>query len=189
MLAEARGCRLSLGMAHQHLGQLTPELREALAANARTRIYFQLRQGDAHQLAPDVSPELSEYDLANLARYMAAVRLCHDGQTGRPFTLTTEALPAAAPERAEEIKALAAERARNRSAEMSPKQPSAMPSKEFHRRHRYQPQQSADPGGTTLPICLPICPLICLPARAEYPCAEKDLKIPMFSSADTGGVI
>jgi Helicase HerA, central domain len=148
VLAEARGYRLSLGMAHQHLGQLTPELREALAANARTRIYFQLSQQDAHQLAPDVSPELSEYDLAHLARYTAAVRVCHDGQTGRPFTLTTEALSAAVPGRAEEIKALAAER--TRSAEAPPEQPPpATPSEEFHRRHRYQPQQSVDRGGAT----------------------------------------
>lgn len=149
VLAEARGYRLSLGMAHQHLGQLTPELREALAANARTRIYFQVSQGDAHQLAPDISPELSEYDLANLARYMAAVRACHDGQTGRPFTLSTEALSAAAPGRAEEVKAQVAERARKRSAEVSAEQPAPVPPKEFHRRHRYQPQQSVDRGDAT----------------------------------------
>jgi hypothetical protein len=149
VLAEARGYRLSLGMAHQHLGQLTPELREALAANARTRIYFQLSQGDAHQLGPDVSPELSEYDLAHLARYTAAVRVCHDGQTGRPFTLTTEALSAASPGRAEEVKALAAERTR-RSAETTTEQsPPATASKAFHRRERYQPQQSIDRGSTT----------------------------------------
>jgi hypothetical protein len=150
VLAEARGYRLSLGMAHQHLGQLTPELREALAANARTRIYFQLSQSDAHQLGPDVSPELSEYDLAHLARYTAAVRICHDGQTGRPFTLTTEALSAAAPGRAEEIKALTAERERKLSAEVPPEQPPpATPAKEFHRRHRYQPKQTVDRGGAT----------------------------------------
>jgi hypothetical protein len=69
------------------------------------------------------------------------VRVCHDAQTGRPFTLTTEALSAAAPGRADKVKALAAER----SVEVSPEQsPPAMPSKEFHRRHRYQPQQSVD---------------------------------------------
>jgi hypothetical protein len=149
VLAEARGYRLSLGMAHQHLGQLTPELREALAANARTRVYFQLSQSDAHQLGPDVSPELSEYDLAHLARYTAAVRVCHDGQTGRPFTLTTEALSTAVPGRGEEIKALAAER-RKLSADVPLEQsPPATPSKEFHRRHRYQAQQTVDRGGAT----------------------------------------
>jgi hypothetical protein len=50
--------------------------------------------------------------------------------------LTTEALSAASPGRADEVKALAAERARTRSAEVSP-EPPAMRSKEFHV-HRYQ---------------------------------------------------
>jgi len=36
MLAEARGYRLSMVLAHQHLGQLPRELREAVSANART---------------------------------------------------------------------------------------------------------------------------------------------------------
>jgi hypothetical protein len=148
VLAEARGYRLSLGMAHQHVGQLTPELREGISANARTRIYFQLSQQDAHQLGPDVSPELSEYDLAHLARYTAAARVCHDGQTGAPFTLTTEALSAAAPGRADEVKALAAERSRKRSVEVSLEQPAAMSSKGFHRRGRY-PQQSLGGRGAT----------------------------------------
>src|SRR5438093_1010716 len=35
LLAEARGYRLSVVCAHQHLGQLPRELREALSANAR----------------------------------------------------------------------------------------------------------------------------------------------------------
>ena len=42
MLAEARGYRLSLCLAHQHLGKLPREMREAIAANARTKLYFQL---------------------------------------------------------------------------------------------------------------------------------------------------
>lgn len=76
------------------------------------------------------------------------MRVCHDGQTGRPFTLTTEALSAAAPGRADEVKALAAER--KRSAEVSPEQPPpAMPSKAFPRRQRYRPQQGVDRGSAT----------------------------------------
>ena len=38
MLAEARGYRLSMVLAHQHLGQLPKELREAVSANARTKV-------------------------------------------------------------------------------------------------------------------------------------------------------
>jgi hypothetical protein len=111
MLAEARGYRLSLCLAHQHLGQLPREMREAIAANARTKLYFQLSLPDAHTLGRELEPELSAHDLANLPRHSAACRLCQAGETGRPFTLTTEPLPAGRSERAEQVRA--ASRARN----------------------------------------------------------------------------
>jgi hypothetical protein len=75
MLAEARGYHLSLCLAHQHLGQLPREMREALAANARTKLYFQLSLQDAHALARELEPELTAHDLANLPRHTAARRL------------------------------------------------------------------------------------------------------------------
>jgi hypothetical protein len=148
VLAEARGYRLSLCMAHQHLAQLTPELREGIAANARTKIYFQLSQDDAHHLEPDVSPELTEYDLANLSLYTAAVRVCHHGQTGRPFTLTTQELPASMPGRAEEIKAELSLRAQGQHDETQlADDRQRLPPKPFHRRRRYQ---QTDHGGVDL---------------------------------------
>jgi TraM recognition site of TraD and TraG/Type IV secretion-system coupling protein DNA-binding domain len=111
MLAEARGYRLSLCLAHQHLGQLPREMREAIAANARTKLYFQLSPHDAHTLGRELEPELAAHDLANLPRHSAACRLCQGGETGRPFTLTTEPLPPGDPEHAEHVRA--ASRARN----------------------------------------------------------------------------
>jgi hypothetical protein len=105
MLAEARGYHLSLCLAHQHLGQLPREMREALAANARTKLYFQLSLHDAQALARELEPELTAHDLANLPRHTAAARLCQTGETGRAFTLQTEPLPPAQPERAERVRA------------------------------------------------------------------------------------
>jgi len=104
MLAEARGYRLSLCLAHQHLGQLPREMREGLAANARTKLYFQLSPQDAHALGRELEPELSTHDLANLPRHTAAVRVCSAGETGRAFTLQTEPLPPADPERADAVR-------------------------------------------------------------------------------------
>ena len=54
--AEARGYRLSLCLAHQHLAQLPRDLREALAANARTKVYFQLSRDDAGHLEREMRP-------------------------------------------------------------------------------------------------------------------------------------
>jgi DNA helicase HerA-like ATPase len=39
-LAEARGYRLSLVLARQHLAQLAPDVRDAVDANARNKIFF-----------------------------------------------------------------------------------------------------------------------------------------------------
>jgi hypothetical protein len=110
MLAEARGYRLSLCLAHQHLGQLPKEMREALAANARTKLYFQLSQHDAQALGKEVEPELAAHDLAHLPRYTAAVRLCHQGETGPAFTLTTSPLEPGDPERADSVRISSRER-------------------------------------------------------------------------------
>jgi hypothetical protein len=105
MLAEARGYHLSLCLAHQHLGQLPKEMREAIAANARSKVYFQLSPQDAAALGREVEPELAAHDLAHLPRYAACVRLCRTGETGPAFTLATEPLPPGEPERAEVVRA------------------------------------------------------------------------------------
>ena len=110
MLAEARSYRLSLCLAHQHLGQLPKEMREALAANARTKILFQLSPEDAHALERLVAPELGAHDLAHLPAHTAAVRLCHAGESGPAFTLRTTPLPPGDPKRAEAVRAGARER-------------------------------------------------------------------------------
>jgi hypothetical protein len=108
--AEARAYRLSLCLAHQHLAQLPRDLREALGANARTKVYFQLSRDDAGHLEREVQPELSAHDLSHLPRYTAAVRLCLDGEPTQAFTLTTRALPAAIPVQAETVRAFARQR-------------------------------------------------------------------------------
>jgi hypothetical protein len=75
-----------------------------MSANARTKVYFQASRDDAAILEREVRPELAAHDLAHLPLYTAAVRLCNEGQPGRAFTLKTEALPAAIPDRAEAVR-------------------------------------------------------------------------------------
>jgi TraM recognition site of TraD and TraG len=93
VLVEARGYHLSLVLANQHLGQLQPTTREALSANARTRVAFQCGQEDARYLAREFQPGLDERDLRNLQRFQVAVRLCVGGRTEPPFTGMTVAAP------------------------------------------------------------------------------------------------
>jgi hypothetical protein len=104
MLAEARSYRLAFCLAHQHLAQLPRDLREAIGANARTKVYFQLSRDDAATLDREMRPELSAHDLAHLPAYTAAVRLCNDGQPGPAFTLRTQAMREPMPGRAEAVR-------------------------------------------------------------------------------------
>jgi hypothetical protein len=107
MLAEARGFRVAMTLAHQHLGQLPRELREGLSTNARNKIFFNASPEDARELARHTTPRLSDHDLAHLGAYHAAVRLVVHGEETQPFTISTQPLPDAIPGRAREIRSLA----------------------------------------------------------------------------------
>jgi len=92
LLAEARGYRLSLVLAHQHLGQLPREMRDALASNARTKIAFTCSPEDAIVLEHHFSPQLTAHDLSHLRAFQAACRPSVEGGHAAAFTFTTEAL-------------------------------------------------------------------------------------------------
>jgi hypothetical protein len=110
MLAEARGYRLGLVLAHQHLAQLPPELREAAAANARSKVYFTTSPEDARHLEAHVTPELTAHDLSHLGAYQAACRLLAGGQGLPACTMTTRPLPDPIAGRAERVRAAARRR-------------------------------------------------------------------------------
>jgi hypothetical protein len=105
MLAEARGFRVAMTLAHQHLGQLPRELKEGISTNARSKIFFNASPEDARELARHTAPRLSEHDLAHLGVYHVAARLVVNGAETEPFTMTTTPLRPAVPGRAKEIRA------------------------------------------------------------------------------------
>ena len=112
MLAEARGYRLSMVLAHQHLGQLPRELREAVSANARNKVFFSMSPEDARALSRQVGPELTEHDLAHLGAYQAACRLVVDGEEAPAFTIRTRPAPPATSGRADQVRRAARARGR-----------------------------------------------------------------------------
>ena len=107
MLAEARGYRLSLVLAHQDLAQLPRELRDAVSANARNKLWFTCSPEDAHALERHVTPELSAHDLAHLGAYQAAARLVVADAQQPAFTLATRPAPAPVPGRVKQVRAAA----------------------------------------------------------------------------------
>ncbi|MDT0307222.1 type IV secretion system DNA-binding domain-containing protein [Streptomyces sp. DSM 44917] len=114
MLAEARGYRLSITLAHQYLRQLPRELEEGISANARTKVFFTASPEDARLLARHTAPQLAEHDLAHLGAFTIAVRPVLRGAETGAFTAVTEKLPPAIDGRARAIRAAAARSARTR---------------------------------------------------------------------------
>jgi len=109
LLAEARGYRLSLVLAHQHMGQLPRDMRDALGANARTKVVFTCSPEDAFGLARHFAPEFDDHDLSHLATYQAACRPCVGGGRRHAFTFQTLALPPGSSDRAREVRTRSAQ--------------------------------------------------------------------------------
>jgi hypothetical protein len=107
MLAEARGYRLALTLAHQNLAQLPNDLREGISANARTKVFFNTSPEDARLLERHTTPILLAHDLSHLGAFQAAARLVTGSQQRPAFTLRTQPLPAAIPGREAMIRASA----------------------------------------------------------------------------------
>lgn len=107
MLAEARGYGLSLVLAHQHLGQLSRELRDAISSNARNKVLMNVSPEDARVLEKHFAPELTAYDLSHLGAYQAAVRVVRDGQEQPAATIVTRPAEPASPHRARKIREVA----------------------------------------------------------------------------------
>jgi hypothetical protein len=77
VLAQARGLGLGLTLAHQHLGQMSPSMRAAVLANARSRVCFRLSAEDASVIARTTN-EVDARDFQELGRYEVYASLLAD---------------------------------------------------------------------------------------------------------------
>jgi hypothetical protein len=78
-LAQARGLGVGLTLAHQHLAQLTPQMRSAVLANARSQVCFQLASEDAIAFAR-TTRDLEAEDFQRLSRFEVYLRLVAGGE-------------------------------------------------------------------------------------------------------------
>lgn len=86
VLAQARKYGLGIVAAHQHLTQLPPELRQALLANARSRVVWQPSATDARVMAREFAPHLTADDLKGLGPFEVAVQVCTGPSVATPAT-------------------------------------------------------------------------------------------------------
>lgn len=93
ILSEARKYGLGLIMAHQYIGQLTKKgdtaIKDAVFGNVGTMMAFKVGSEDAEFLKKEFAPVFTEYDLINIEKYTAYVKLLIDNTTSRPFSMST----------------------------------------------------------------------------------------------------
>lgn len=112
ILSEARKYGLGLIIGHQYIGQLTKnnntEIKDAVFGNVGTMIAFKVGVEDAEFLVKEFAPTFNEYDLVNVPKGTAYLKLLVDNTALRPFSLQTiwPILGNERPEMGEKIRAL-----------------------------------------------------------------------------------
>ncbi len=93
ILSEARKYSLNLIIAHQYIGQLSKgqdtEIKDAVFGNVGTMISFKIGSEDAEFLVKEFAPVFNEYDLVNIDKGTAYVKLLVDNSSTKPFSLKT----------------------------------------------------------------------------------------------------
>jgi len=93
ILSEARKYNLNLIMAHQYLGQLVKgqdtSIKDAVFGNVGTWILFKVGSDDAQVMEKEFAPVFNQYDLINIEKYTAYVKLLIDNTASRPFSMQT----------------------------------------------------------------------------------------------------
>jgi len=89
ILSEARKYRLCLTIAHQFIGQLTEEIREAVFGNVGSMVSFRVGPDDAEFLVKQFEPVFDTNDLINIDNFNAHIKLMINNETSEPFNLLT----------------------------------------------------------------------------------------------------
>ena len=85
---------MDLILAHQYIGQLTEQIRDAVFGNVGSLVSFRVGVPDQETLIKTFSPEFTEKDLLSLDNQNAIVRLLIDGQPAQPFNIRTSQVEA-----------------------------------------------------------------------------------------------
>ncbi|MFA5000304.1 MAG: type IV secretory system conjugative DNA transfer family protein [Patescibacteria group bacterium] len=93
ILSEARKYALNLVIAHQYIGQLSKnnntEIKDAVFGNVGTMVSFKIGSEDAEFLVKEFAPVFNEYDLINIDKGTAYIKLLVDNTATRAFSLKT----------------------------------------------------------------------------------------------------
>lgn len=87
IMSEARKYRLCLVIAHQFIGQLKDNIRNAVFGNVGSLVAFRVGADDAQFLVKQFAPVFSEQNLINIANLNAHAKLIVQNQVTLPFTV------------------------------------------------------------------------------------------------------
>jgi hypothetical protein len=87
ILSEARKYHLNLTIAHQYIGQLSENIRNAVFGNVGSLITFRIGPMDTEVLLKQFGPQVNQYDLVNLDNFKGYIRLMVKNTTTNPFSL------------------------------------------------------------------------------------------------------
>ncbi len=108
ILSEARKYKLNLVMAHQYLGQLKQgqdtKILDAVLGNVGTLVSFRIGVEDAETVAKQFAPVFNEYDLVNVDKRHAYLKMLVRNTIQRPFDIETMPLTFGDKKRAELLK-------------------------------------------------------------------------------------
>jgi hypothetical protein len=85
ILSEARKYRLSLTLSHQYIGQVRPEIRDAVFGNVGSIISFRVGQDDAAVLEREFGGAYSAACFTELANYEVCAKILQNGENPQPF--------------------------------------------------------------------------------------------------------
>lgn len=89
ILSEARKYRLGLIIAHQFIGQLEDNIKDAVFGNVGSIASFRIGAEDAEFLEKQFAPVFKAPDLINVDNRNCYVRMLINGQTALPFSMKT----------------------------------------------------------------------------------------------------
>jgi len=93
ILSEARKYGLNLVIAHQYIGQLSKgqdtAIKDAVFGNVGTMLSFKIGSEDAEFLVKEFAPVFNEFDLINIDKGAACLKLLVDNSATRPFSVKT----------------------------------------------------------------------------------------------------
>lgn len=88
-VAQSRGLGAGWTVAHQNLGQLSPELRAAVLANLRSKVVMQTTADDARTFAREFAPHLDAADFQGLGPFEAYAAVSTGAAVAPPVSIRT----------------------------------------------------------------------------------------------------